>query len=160
MTVRPTARVRPARSADIPALTEIAHAAKRHWGYPDEWMAHWRGELTITPAQLVRDHVFVATEGANLIGFYALREMDPGWSLEHCWVRPAWIGRGIGRLLFDHCVSEIRRGRPGTLRIESDPHAAGFYRRMGAVPIGKVDASLDGPVRALPVLVLDIASSP
>ncbi len=153
-------RVRRARPTDASALTEIAQASKRHWGYPEAWIARWRPDLTLTPEDLTRDHVFVATEGEAVIGFYALRDLRSSWSLEHCWVRPEWIGRGVGRLLFVHSVSEVRRRRPGVLRIASDPHAEGFYRRMGAARVGEVDASLDGTVRVLPVLALHVGAAP
>lgn len=42
--------LRPATPADAAVLTEIAHAAKRHWGYPERWVQLWRAALTITPA--------------------------------------------------------------------------------------------------------------
>jgi hypothetical protein len=35
--------------SEAAALTEIAFAAKRHWGYPEHWIAHWRSILTVTP---------------------------------------------------------------------------------------------------------------
>ncbi len=38
------------------------------------------------------------------------------------------------------------------LRVESDPHAAGFYARAGAVQIGDVAAAIPGePLRTLPL---------
>jgi hypothetical protein len=47
--------------------------------------------------------------------------------------------------------------RPGSMvRVESDPHAAGFYRRLGAREVGAVSAPMDGdPARVLPVFELD-----
>jgi len=37
--------IRPAALADAGALTVIAQAAKRHWGYPEPWLAAWAAAL-------------------------------------------------------------------------------------------------------------------
>jgi len=41
--------IRRAVPAEAGLLTEIAHAAKRHWGYPENWIRRWKSDLTITP---------------------------------------------------------------------------------------------------------------
>jgi hypothetical protein len=38
-----------AKPQEAEALTEIAHAAKRHWGYPEPWIQNWRDILTMRP---------------------------------------------------------------------------------------------------------------
>ena len=38
--------VRRAMPDEAEALTEIAHAAKRHWGYPENWIERWKANLT------------------------------------------------------------------------------------------------------------------
>src|SRR2546425_9351805 len=35
-------QIRRAMPGEANALTKIAHAAKRHWGYPANWIAHWK----------------------------------------------------------------------------------------------------------------------
>lgn len=148
--------IRAARVDEADALTEIARRAKRHWGYPAEWMAEWRSALTLTPAYLATQEVVVAAGGDGPRGFYALEPAsgpDGLWSLAHLWVEPAWHGHGIGRQLFEHAAHAVRRGGGAGLLIESDPHAAGFYERLGARPTGSVAAPVPGaPARTLPVL--------
>lgn len=60
--------IRRAVSAEAGRLTELARAAKAHWGYPPAWLAAWEGELTITPATVAANHVFAAAEGGTLVG--------------------------------------------------------------------------------------------
>lgn len=154
--------IRPATADDAAALTEIAHAAKRHWGYPDAWMRQWRDALTVTPAYL-RDHaVFIAAEGQDLRGFYALSVDGDDAVLEHLWIDPRWMGRGIGRDLLRHAVRTARAAGAARLEIDSDPHAEAFYLRMGARRIGEVPADVDGVRRVLPRLevVLTADSGP
>jgi predicted N-acetyltransferase YhbS len=91
-----------------------------------------------------------------MVGFYALvgegRELD----LEHLWVTPEHIGTGVGRLLFDHAVRRAVSLGAETVRIESDPNAEGFYRRMGAVRAGEISYPIDGQKRTLPLLVAEV----
>ncbi|BBL80569.1 N-acetyltransferase [Rubrobacter xylanophilus] len=139
-----------ATSQDAAELTEMALAAKRHWGYPERWMELWRKELTITPQLAAEGEVWVAEEDGAKLGFYALS--PSGRELEHLWVRPERLGEGVGRALFFHALSRAAELGAETLLIESDPNAEGFYVRMGAAKIGERVAELDGRERVLPLL--------
>ena len=89
--------LRPARPDDASALTAIAHAAKRHWGYPEEWLRRWVGALTLTPPYLAAHPTWLADENGGAVGFYALHLSEEQAQLDHLWVLPAAMGRGIGR---------------------------------------------------------------
>ena len=54
-------------------------------------------------------HVFVAHEGNQLAGFFALHAGPSAWRLEHLWVAEASVGRGRGRWLFTDAVRRARR---------------------------------------------------
>jgi hypothetical protein len=41
--------IRRALPAEGRALTRLAHAAKRHWKYPEDRTRLWRDSLTVTP---------------------------------------------------------------------------------------------------------------
>jgi ribosomal protein S18 acetylase RimI-like enzyme len=144
--------VRPARVEEAATLSAIARAAKARWAYPPAWLDAWESELTFTPATFDRMAVFVAERGGAPLGVAALERRAPGeWSIEHLWVAPAAEGQGVGRALFAELVHAAREQGGGVLEILSDPHAAGFYERMGAHPTGSVAAAMPGdPDRALP----------
>ncbi len=127
-------------------------AAKALWGYPPRWLDQWRGLLTVTPAYIETNEVFVAQHQDALVGFCAFQDLEPFWDLDHLWVRPDYVRRGVGRRLFQHALRVVLRLRRAPIRIESDPNAEGFYVRMGARRIGVVDATTDGVPRSLPVL--------
>jgi hypothetical protein len=42
------------------------------------------------------------------------------------------------------------------VRIEGDPNAEGFYRRMGVRRVGEINYPMDGQKRTLPLLVMEI----
>jgi GNAT superfamily N-acetyltransferase len=145
-----------AAPSDADALTRIAHAAKRHWGYPERWIALWRNDLTVTSDFISGNEVFVAKSGEELIGFYALAFDDDKAELEHLWVRPDHIGCGAGRKLFEHARSRAASMGVAVMEISSDPNAEGFYLKMGARRVGEVVSEIEGSRRALPRLVFDI----
>jgi GNAT superfamily N-acetyltransferase len=137
---------------DAVALTHIAVAAKGHWGYPQSWLRHWEEALTITPEYIERHPTYIATLGEAFVGFCALQfePREPSEALlDHLWVAPSWSRRGIGRALFAHAKNVARQRHAKRLKIVGDPHAEGFYRRMGATLCGKEAAPMDGHARYL-----------
>lgn len=152
--------IRRATRADAPILTDIAHAAKRHWGYPDDWMALWRDALTITPHDITEHVVYVAEVDGVTAAFSALTGAGARWELDHFWVHPAFIGRGIGRQMFRHAAAHLARHAPGAiLGIESDPHAEAFYLRMGARRVREVTRDWQGRRRTLPHLEFTVEAA-
>jgi GNAT superfamily N-acetyltransferase len=137
---------------DAGELSSIAHAAKGPWGYPGDWIRQWADVLTVTP-DYIGDHptLAVASEG-RLIGFVAVVLRGREAFLDHFWVLPGEMGKGVGRLLFESAEAFAREAGATLLKVESDPHAVGFYRHMGAVTCGHVAAPMDGHGRFLPLL--------
>jgi N-acetylglutamate synthase-like GNAT family acetyltransferase len=140
-------------------LTEIAHDAKRHWGYPEHWIQHWQEDLTISPDYVVTNQVFVAERDDQILGFYALIIRQDKAELDHMWVTPEHIGSGVGKELFIHAMQNAARRNVSEIGILSDPNAEGFYRKMGAHQIGETVSEIDGQPRRLPRLSVDPAAS-
>jgi GNAT superfamily N-acetyltransferase len=139
--------------ADV--LTQIAHEAKRHWGYPETWIALWRDTLTITPGFIARNKAYVALIDGEVAGFYVLIDAEEKVTLDHMWLRPGYIGRGIGRVLFTHAVETAASLGASSIEIEADPNAEGFYLRMGARRIGENQYEIEGSPRFLPLLIVN-----
>jgi GNAT superfamily N-acetyltransferase len=144
--------IRSARPEEAEALTKIALAAKSHWGYPPTWIQEWENVLTITPEYIVAQPTFVAVSGEQRVGFCALQIAGNEALLDHLWVWPACMRRGVGRALFEHAETIARATGVVRLKIVGDPHAEGFYARMGATLYGHQPASMDGQERFLPLL--------
>jgi GNAT superfamily N-acetyltransferase len=146
-----------AEPQDAEALTEIAYAAKRHWGYPERWIESWRDTLTIRAEFIAANVAWCAMEDARAVGFYLLTNESDGLHLDHLWIVPSAMGRGIGRALFEHAVEQARALGGRALEIEADPNAEGFYRRMGAHRVGVTVTNIAGQRRELPLLRYDLA---
>jgi len=148
--------IRPAAASDAPELTVIARAAKRHWGYPEAWLAAWEPALTITPEYVDRNTVLVVERDGGIAAFVGLVDAGAHWELDHLWVLPGQQGHGLGSRLFTAALEEVRRRRPGVLRIEAEPFALGFYERCGARQVGTVAAPVLGTPRELPLLEIAV----
>jgi GNAT superfamily N-acetyltransferase len=149
--------IRRATASDAPALTAVAHAAKRHWGYPERWIELWKDALTITPDFISNNQVYVAFVNGEIAGFSALVVNEDEVWLEHLWVLPKHIGTGLGKTLFIHAAGVAATTGAKAMEIESDPNAEGFYKRMGAKRVGEVVSTIEGEKRVLPLLAFDLA---
>lgn len=119
-------------------------------------MELWREDLDVLPGFVRENEVYVAVSGGMAVGFYALVGGGLELELEHLWVLPAWIGTGLGRTLFEHAMRRAKELGAGTVWIESDPNAEGFYQRMGARRTGAYIYEMEGRKRVLPVMVVEL----
>ena len=145
-----------AKPEDAAVLTDIAFAAKRHWGYPERWIESWRDLLTVRPEFIASHETYAAVLDGRTVGFYALGRKADRLELVHLWVLPDAMGCGVGRTLFSHALERARESGCRTLEIESDPNAEGFYQHMGAHRVGASIKELDGQRRELPILIYGI----
>jgi GNAT superfamily N-acetyltransferase len=116
-------------------------------------MSLWREALAITARYVEQHLVYVAEVDGVAVGFYALVGAGLHWDLDHLWVRPEFIRRGIGRQLFRHAAGQLAGHVPGAiLSIESEPNAEQFYLRMGARRVREITRHWQGLRRTLPYL--------
>ena len=144
-----------AQPAMCSALSRLARRSKASWGYPPHQIEAWSRDLSFTPALLERLAVQVAVSEDALLGLIAIggTERRECGEVAHLWVDPDAQRRGIGRALWQAGLHIARARGYVELRIESDPYAEGFYRKLGAQPIGSVPSPVDGqPERTLPLL--------
>ena len=149
--------IRRAQPQDAEVLTAIAHAAKRHWNYPEDWIAQWNLDLTITPGFITENEVFVALIDGQIAGCCALVLTNSLAEIEHMWMRPEHMGTGTGRALFTHAKLRAEERGANVLELSADPNAEGFYAHMGAKRIGEIPAGMSGQEdRVLPRMRINL----
>ena len=151
--------IRRAQPEDADTLTEISHAAKRHWGYPENWIEHWKEDLTISRDFIADNEVYVAVDRDQILGCCALVLKDGKADLEHMWIRPEHMGTGVGRSLFMHAMERACNLNASAVDILADPNAAGFYERMGARRIGAAQYEIESQTRVLPRYTIDVGAA-
>ncbi len=140
--------IRRARPDEAAALTALALRAKAHWPYGEDLMAVFRRTIVITAGDIAAHLVLVHETGGTVDGFGVLVGHGAEAELDHLWVDPPAIGRGVGRRMFAAFAEAARAGGAVRIVLNSDPFAEAFYLRLGAVRIG------DHPVAEIPGRVL------
>lgn len=148
--------LRAAVPEEAEALTALTRRSKGYWGYPREMLDRLADMLSISAATIRDGHVVVAERDGAVAGYYRITGEPPHGELADLFLEPEAIGIGLGRTLWDHAVASARSTGLHTLTLESDPHAEGFYLRMGAERIGEREVA---PGRVLPILRLTIATT-
>jgi GNAT superfamily N-acetyltransferase len=138
----PDVSFRRAIAADADHLRSLMLDGIRHWGHDTNHPEAFAGleqhapdgeEVTGTPT-------WVAESGGRAIAFYSLREHDDHIELYQMFMETDRIGTGLGRVLWDHAVTEAAR-HSTRMRIDSDPMAIGFYEAMGARPDRRIEVA-------------------
>lgn len=143
-------RARPEEAAELAAL---AVRSKGHWPYPPEFLARFARVQGLTGEVVATNEVWVAERDGTVRGFCTLLHRADRTILDDLWLDPPEIGRGSGRLLFEHAVARATAAGARVLEWDADPHAEGFYVRMGARTVGWSDSPLG---RRLPLMRLTL----
>ena len=146
---------RRAHPDEAAALTALALRSKRHWRYDEAFMGAALAAMEITPEAIADSIAIVAERDAARVGFYVLGVEPEGPTLRDLWLEPTTIGTGLGAMLWTHIIGEARAAGFRTVRLVSDPHAAGFYARMGAQYVGDVE-SVAVKGRMLPAFEIEV----
>lgn len=126
--------LRDATTADAPRLSDVVHAAYRH--YVDR--------LGVRPRPMEDDHarvvaenrVTVAVRGREIVGLVVLRDQAGSLLVDNIAVVPGAQGAGIGRALLEHAEATARReGRDaiGLCTHELMVENRALYARIGYV---------------------------
>jgi GNAT superfamily N-acetyltransferase len=120
--------VRAAGVADEERLRQLTFESKAHWGYDRDLVRSWADGLSF-PGDCER---WLAETDGELLGWAGLSPPADGVAvLDHLWVDPAWMRRGVGSRLFR--LAADRAQELGAQRMEwsAEPNALGFYEKMG-----------------------------
>jgi GNAT superfamily N-acetyltransferase len=120
--------VRAARVADEERLRELTFASKVHWGYDGDLVRSWTDGLSF-PGDCER---WLAETDGELLGWAGLSPPADGVAvLDHLWVDPAWMRRGVGSRLFRLAADRARELGAQRMEWSAEPNALGFYEKMG-----------------------------
>lgn len=150
-------QIRPAHLYELPALSDLCLRSKAYWKYDRAFIEACREELTITPDNLNEDYVMVADDGGKHAGVIHLVLEGTTAELEKLFIDPNWIGKGVGRKLFQWAVETARAKGATLMNVVADPGAVPFYEKMGfkqfaTFPSGSI------PGRELPHMRLNLGA--
>jgi GNAT superfamily N-acetyltransferase len=112
-------------------LRDLLIESKSYWGYSTEKLEYWRSIVTFDASYIRENTVRLILLGLKVIGFFAIKS-DEVDELDHLWLLPEAIGKGIGHIAFDEVLQHCKRLGIHNFLITSDPDAEGFYLHTGA----------------------------
>jgi N-acetylglutamate synthase-like GNAT family acetyltransferase len=123
-------RVRPVLAADHARLRELTFASKAHWGYDHDLVRGWADELDFDCGQ----ELWVVEADGGIVAWAALAPPSGGVAvLDHLWVDPAAMGKGLGSRLFHVAADRARELGAERLEWSAEVNAIGFYEKVGGV---------------------------
>src|SRR5437016_2247491 len=114
--------IRPAQGDEAEALSALALKAKAYWGYPVDAIELWRRDLTVSTHTIASRPTFLAVLADEIVGFYSLSPSHHSWALDHLWVLPQFMDRGIGRALMEHVIEAAARCGAYVVTRAADPN--------------------------------------
>jgi N-acetylglutamate synthase-like GNAT family acetyltransferase len=145
-------KFRKAKLSELKQLNQISLLSKKHWGYPDDWIRHWTDGLTLSIDDLNTLKVTVLEMDSEPVGFCAIAEHADAYEIEHLWLLPEFIGKGLGRKLLQYVLNQIILKKLPVI-VEADPNAEVFYAKQGFQTFDRKESFPKG--RFLPVMRKD-----
>jgi GNAT superfamily N-acetyltransferase len=145
--------IRKAKIQEAEILTKISFGSKGYWNYPKEFYDIWSNELKISSDYIQNNDVFVFDNAGEIVGYYSIVELkddievlgvriSKGFWLEHMFIEPRSIGKGIGTKMFDHLRKRCTYRGIKELGILADPNSRGFYEKMGCEYKGEFPSTI------------------
>lgn len=135
-------QLRRAAENEAEFLTELASRSKSYWPYDDDYLRGCREVTQVTPDDIRLWPFIVAIEKDTIIGFAAVCEVKSENMLDHLWIDPEYVRKGVGRILFAESVKSAKNLCWSHFTIAADPYAEAFYLKMGAVRIGERESKI------------------
>lgn len=117
----------PAKPDDAQTLLQLALTS--HSNYQTQTIQR---SALISPELFTTGIIEKLLHNERIIGFYALDITKDTPTLSHFFVKKGEQSKGYGRKLFARMVTLAAQRKITTITWASDPHAQGFYIKMGA----------------------------
>ncbi len=112
--------------------------SKAYWGYDKTFLDRFMKIIGIKADYLNNNNIKLVYLDDQLIGFYNFfRHTDHSFELDNFFLHPDYIGKGLGRKMWQFCCADAQQVGITEFIIWSDPNAENFYIKMGCQKIGE-----------------------
>lgn len=148
-----------ATAADQEKLNQLFAASKAFWGYDQDFMTLFMGQLYISTNCFQKTFFyFVQDSLQKTIGFFSIRpDSSDEAELAHFYLSPPFIGQGYGSKMWQLLLEKLTQHHIKKLWIWGDPNATYFYEKMGC-RLSRFEKSDLEPGRYQPVFVFQTPS--
>lgn len=124
-------RIEKSKVSDIPAINAVIKASKSYWPYDPKYVEEALKLLCID-TQWLDNHLGYTIFCDHVCGFMGVEIHEVQWHLEHLWINPSHIRRGLGRLAVNRLLQEADKAGIHKITLLPDPPAEDFYLKLGA----------------------------
>jgi len=125
---------------DTNLLANLEIRSESYWGYSSDFMDRFKEIYLITEKFILNNPTYILKNDEIIIGFYGILVNDDEVSLEYLFIEPKYIGKGYGKILWNHALEEFRKLGVREFTIITSPDAREFYLRLGATIFTEVDS--------------------
>lgn len=127
---------RPLKTSDLSLMNALMREGKGHWGYEREALDRFMASYGVDDASYFEDAFgFFVEDARGIIGYYSFKTEENPVLLDLFFLEKMRIGKGYGRFLWEHAISQARKRGWRDFIFWSDPNSQPFYERMGAIVI-------------------------
>ncbi|MEY9972139.1 N-acetylglutamate synthase-like GNAT family acetyltransferase [Lysinibacillus sp. RC46] len=145
--------IRTAKIQDCYLLSNLAYKSKAYWGYTEDFLQQCKDDLTVTKEYIEKNPVYVMESDNKIVAFYSFTINE--LKLDALFIDPDYIGKGLGRMIWDHLLNKAKELGISEFTLDSEPNAEGFYLKMGAKNIGSTPSTVF-PDRQLPLMKVNV----
>lgn len=141
---------------DLDNINHIMCASKAYWGYDESFIDEFMDRFCVTEKCIREYNIYCVYIDAEMRAFYGFKKNDENQDeLDLFFLEPVFIGKGVGRRLWQLCIATAKELKIQRFIIQADPNAEGFYLKMGCVNIGKKPSPM-GLGREVPILEYEL----
>ncbi|WP_226537478.1 GNAT family N-acetyltransferase [Fictibacillus halophilus] len=146
--------VRKAEVQDSNTLSILAYSSKAYWGYDRDFLEKCIDDLKVSEEYIKNNPVYVMEDSTRVIAYYSFSLTNT--KLDALFIDPSYIGKGVGKRLWMDILIKAKELELREFTLDSDPHAEGFYLKMGAQKVGYSKSTVF-PDRELPLMKVTVS---
>ena len=129
-----------ASPTDTNILVSLEIRSESYWGYSSDFMHKFKEIYLITKEFILNNPTYILKIDEKIIGFYGILLNDDEVSLEYLFIEPMYIGKGFGKMLWNHAIEEFKKLGVREFTIITSPDAREFYLKLGATIFTQVNS--------------------
>ncbi len=134
---------RVASEVNLKFLNDIMARSKAYWGYDAAFMKKFMESFCVRADYIHQQNTFIFSLGLEDVGWYSFSQnSEHQLELDNFFLHPDYIGKGIGKTMWNDCVSTAKSYNAPFFVVWSDPNAEGFYFKMGCIKIGERESPM------------------
>lgn len=134
---------------EIEELNLLIKESKGFWGYSEEFCQDFMAKWGLNLDYFNKAELAVLIDNAETIGIIGMSNDEKYPMLDYFFLKPKYIGKGLGRKMWEEVLKISNKNNWFTFRFYSDPHSEDIYKHFGAKKIGELESF---PGRLVPIM--------